>query len=169
MALSLLLLAVPLWLPPRAALPLLPSRSTARAVPRATRCQIGPIDESTLPKGKVKAHRSIRGVRRNAGELSQAGRQGKVDAVRNLQKLSITGGFLRTRKLITPDVYMRPMMSRVREALFSLLYPAGILADHAQVLDLFAGSGVIGLESISRGMGKATFVDFSPKCTKVRC
>ena len=57
------------------------------------------------------------------------------------------------------------MMSRVREALFSMLYPSGVLRPSARHLDLFAGSGVVGLESLSRGVGHASFVDFSSKCT----
>ena len=56
-------------------------------------------------------------------------------------------------------------MSRVREALFSMLYPANVLRDTANVLDIFAGSGVVGIEALSRGMGSATFVDFSSTCT----
>merc|ERR1712060_712803 len=46
-----------------------------------------------------------------------------------------------------------------------MVYPAGVLRQSAKALDLFAGSGVIGLEALSRGMGHTTFVDFSPTCT----
>ena len=41
--------------------------------------------------------------------------------MRELQRLMVSGGAHRGRKLVTPAVYMRPMMSRVREALFSIL------------------------------------------------
>jgi 16S rRNA (guanine966-N2)-methyltransferase len=51
----------------------------------------------------------------------------------------------------------RPTADRVREALFSMLGP---VAD-ARVLDLFAGSGALGLEALSRGAREATFVDSS--------
>jgi 16S rRNA (guanine966-N2)-methyltransferase len=51
----------------------------------------------------------------------------------------------------------RPTADRVREALFSMLGP---VAD-ARVLDLFAGSGALGLEALSRGAAEATFVDRS--------
>ncbi len=51
----------------------------------------------------------------------------------------------------------RPTADRVREALFSMLGP---VAD-ARVLDLFAGSGALGLEALSRGAAEATFVDSS--------
>ena len=56
------------------------------------------------------------------------------------------------------------MMSRVREALFSMLYPTAVLRDSASALDLFAGAGTVGIEALSRGVGTATFVDFSPTC-----
>ena len=90
--------------------------------------------------------------------------QGQAQQLRELQKLTITGGSARGRRLVTPEVYMRPMMSRVREAVFSMLTPTGVLRDSATHLDLFAGSGCVGLEALSRGVGRATFVDFSPVC-----
>ena len=49
----------------------------------------------------------------------------------------------------------RPTADRVREALFSMLGPL----DGARVLDLFAGSGALGIEALSRGAGEAVFVD----------
>jgi 16S rRNA (guanine966-N2)-methyltransferase len=53
----------------------------------------------------------------------------------------------------------RPTSDRVREALFSIL---GDRVDDARVLDLFAGSGALGIEALSRGAGDATFVDSAP-------
>jgi 16S rRNA (guanine966-N2)-methyltransferase len=50
----------------------------------------------------------------------------------------------------------RPTSDRVREALFSIL---GDRVQDARVLDLFAGSGALGLEALSRGAGSVTFVD----------
>jgi 16S rRNA (guanine966-N2)-methyltransferase len=50
----------------------------------------------------------------------------------------------------------RPTSDRVREALFSIL---GARVADARVLDLFAGSGALGIEALSRGAGEATFVD----------
>jgi 16S rRNA (guanine966-N2)-methyltransferase len=49
----------------------------------------------------------------------------------------------------------RPTSDRVREALFSILASV----DEARVLDLFAGSGALGIEALSRGAAEATFVD----------
>jgi len=51
----------------------------------------------------------------------------------------------------------RPTPERVREALFSILGSV----DDARVLDLFAGSGALGIEALSRGAAEATFVDSS--------
>jgi 16S rRNA (guanine966-N2)-methyltransferase len=53
----------------------------------------------------------------------------------------------------------RPTSDRVREALFSVL---GARVEGARVLDLFAGSGALGLEALSRGAAEATFVDSAP-------
>ena len=50
----------------------------------------------------------------------------------------------------------RPMMDRVKEALFSSL---GVRVSGARVLDLYAGSGALGIESLSRGAASVTFVE----------
>jgi 16S rRNA (guanine966-N2)-methyltransferase len=63
------------------------------------------------------------------------------------------------RRLTTPQgLAARPTADRVREALFSIL---GDFVQGARVLDLFAGSGALGLEALSRGAAAATFVDSS--------
>src|SRR3954470_10551984 len=59
-----------------------------------------------------------------------------------------------------PGDATRPTSDRVREALFSILHTR--TAD-ARVLDLFAGSGALGLEALSRGARSATFVDDAPR------
>jgi 16S rRNA (guanine966-N2)-methyltransferase len=51
----------------------------------------------------------------------------------------------------------RPTSDRVREALFSILGPGAV--EGARVLDLFAGSGALGIEALSRGAAEAVFVD----------
>jgi 16S rRNA (guanine966-N2)-methyltransferase len=53
----------------------------------------------------------------------------------------------------------RPTPDRVREALFSIL---GARLEGARVLDLYAGSGALGIEALSRGAASATFVDDAP-------
>ena len=58
-----------------------------------------------------------------------------------------------------PGAATRPTSDRVREALFSIL---GDRVHAARVLDLFAGSGALGLEALSRGAAGVTFVDDAP-------
>jgi len=71
--------------------------------------------------------------------------------------LRIVGGRHRGRKLRFPaGVEIRPTPDRVRETLFNWLQPR--IAD-ARVLDLFAGSGALGLEALSRGAAHVTFVE----------
>lgn len=69
----------------------------------------------------------------------------------------IIGGSLRGRKLsYVVDPRTRPMKERVREAVFNLLGPA-VAGKHA--IDLFAGTGALGFEAISRGAASATFAE----------
>jgi 16S rRNA (guanine966-N2)-methyltransferase len=71
--------------------------------------------------------------------------------------LRIIGGRLRGRKLsYGGDMRVRPMKDRVREAVFSLL--GGKLVGK-QAVDLFAGTGALGLEALSRGAARATFIE----------
>ncbi len=57
----------------------------------------------------------------------------------------------------------RPAMSKVRGALFSMLESRGVIWSEARVLDLFAGSGSLGFEALSRGALEAAFVESLPK------
>ncbi|WP_156223013.1 16S rRNA (guanine(966)-N(2))-methyltransferase RsmD [Pseudactinotalea suaedae] len=72
----------------------------------------------------------------------------------------IVGGTAGGRRLAVPATGTRPTSDRVREALFSRLDHRGVLHG-AQVLDLYAGSGALGLEAISRGAATAVLVDSS--------
>ncbi|MFW0796384.1 16S rRNA (guanine(966)-N(2))-methyltransferase RsmD [Gordonia sp. CPCC 205515] len=77
----------------------------------------------------------------------------------------ISGGF-RGRRLKVPDDGTRPTSDRVREAVFNIL-DARIEVDGTQVLDLYAGSGALGLEALSRGASSATLVDSRRAATSV--
>ncbi|MDD4081373.1 MAG: 16S rRNA (guanine(966)-N(2))-methyltransferase RsmD [Eubacteriales bacterium] len=71
--------------------------------------------------------------------------------------LVLTGGEYRSRRLFAPEgLDTRPTRAIVREALFNMLQGA---CEGARVLDLFAGSGALGFEALSRGAAIATFCD----------
>lgn len=68
-------------------------------------------------------------------------------------------GSAKGRRLVAPDgADTRPTADRVREAIFNALYSLGGVED-ATVLDLFAGSGALGVEALSRGAAHVTFVE----------
>lgn len=74
--------------------------------------------------------------------------------------IRIIGGHWRGTKLSVPDSPgLRPSSDRVRETLFNWLMPK---LPQARVLDLFAGTGALGLEAVSRGAAKATLVERDP-------
>mgnify|MGYP001820267512 FL=1 len=75
--------------------------------------------------------------------------------------MRIIGGVARSRRLVSPPGdATRPMTDRMRESLFSSI---GVRLRGAAVLDLYAGSGSLGLEALSRGAKTATFVEKDPK------
>ncbi|MGI9586117.1 MAG: 16S rRNA (guanine(966)-N(2))-methyltransferase RsmD [Acidimicrobiia bacterium] len=70
--------------------------------------------------------------------------------------MRIIGGTAKGRRLVTPASGTRPMTGRVRESVFSILATRW---DGANVLDLYAGSGSLGLEALSRGANEVVFVE----------
>jgi 16S rRNA (guanine966-N2)-methyltransferase len=123
-------------------------------------CRIGAVAYAWAPKGgkpqatlsKVKNSGKTRGSTR-----AHDAPRGAREAAPTSRILRIIGGKHRGRKLRFPaGVAIRPTPDRVRETLFNWLQPriAG-----ARVLDLFAGSGALGLEALSRGAGQVTFVE----------
>jgi 16S rRNA (guanine966-N2)-methyltransferase len=73
--------------------------------------------------------------------------------------MRVIAGTARGRRLVAPPgPATRPTGDRVREATFNALGSLGAL-DGAVVLDLFAGSGALGIEALSRGAARCTFVD----------
>lgn len=78
--------------------------------------------------------------------------------------MRITGGEYRNRKLTVPEGRdVRPTSDRMRQTLFNLLHHAkwldGFELEGARVVDLFCGSGALGLEALSHGAAHCTFVD----------
>jgi len=104
------------------------------------------------------------GKNRGAARANDANRGARAAAVKSPPKsqkatriLRIIGGKHRGRRLrFPPGVDIRPTPDRVRETLFNWLQPR---IDGARVLDLFAGSGALGLEALSRGAAHVTFVE----------
>ena len=72
-----------------------------------------------------------------------------------MSRLRVSGGEARGRRLKAPKG-IRPTQGMVKQAIFNLVGP-GI--EGAEVLDLFAGSGALGIEALSRGAAGVTFVD----------
>lgn len=78
--------------------------------------------------------------------------------------MRITGGSLRGRALVAPsDDSVRPTSDKVRQAIFNILshhdFGSGLTFDGARVADLFAGTGAMGLEAISRGARFCLFIE----------
>lgn len=79
--------------------------------------------------------------------------------------MRIVGGTLRGRAISSPQHEgLRPTADRVRESLFNILAHGihGFSLDGARVIDLFAGTGALGLEALSRGAAFGLFVDSEP-------
>jgi 16S rRNA (guanine966-N2)-methyltransferase len=99
-------------------------------------------DKTTKSRSVARAHDADRGAR-------QAPAKSRV--------LRIIGGRHRGRRLrFPPGVAIRPTPDRVRETLFNWLQPR---IEGARVLDLFAGSGALGMEALSRGAAHVTFIE----------
>jgi len=78
--------------------------------------------------------------------------------------MRIVAGKYKSRFINMPKgVKIRPTQDRVREAIFNILSRRCI---GAKVLDLYSGSGALGIEALSRGAGEAIFVDNNKKCIK---
>lgn len=82
--------------------------------------------------------------------------------------MNITGGKFNGRKITTVKSNdVRPTSSKVRGSIFSMLTSLGVNFSEINFLDLFAGSGIMGLEALSRGAQKAVFVEKNPQVFKL--
>jgi len=80
--------------------------------------------------------------------------------------MRITGGIAKGQQLKVPkNDLIRPTTDRVREAIFSIL--ASLNSHRSRGLDLFAGSGALGIEALSRDTEWVDFVDQAPKCCAI--
>ncbi|MGB9111654.1 MAG: 16S rRNA (guanine(966)-N(2))-methyltransferase RsmD [Acidimicrobiales bacterium] len=81
--------------------------------------------------------------------------------------MRVIAGEAKGRKLAPPKSRaVRPTSDRVREAIFDVLSHLDVV-DDATVVDLYAGSGALGIEALSRGARSATFVDSDPEALAV--
>jgi 16S rRNA (guanine966-N2)-methyltransferase len=77
--------------------------------------------------------------------------------------MRVIAGSRKGHRLVAPHgVETRPTSDRVRENIFNLVGPL----DEARVLDLFAGSGALGIEALSRGAASAVFVEHDPEALR---
>lgn len=126
-----------------------------------------PTGEAPLPSGPVRAPRPMRyGFGRAArGSVRLQGKQKKrQEVLPDPPGVRVAAGTVRGRRLVSPHVYLRPMMGKVREAVFSMLQMVDAISPVGTALDLYAGCGSVGIEALSRGMKHAVFVDNSPDC-----
>ena len=79
--------------------------------------------------------------------------------------MRITGGSARGQILKVPKD-IRPTTDRTREAIFSILGSLGS-GEWSNVLDLFAGTGALGIESLSRGANWVDFIEKEPRCCDI--
>ena len=89
------------------------------------------------------------------GDVDEVG-QGELDAFRQFAQMRIIAGRWRGRSIeAPPGLATRPTADRVRETLFSMLASRIGSFEDLRVADLFAGSGALGLEALSRGAAEA--------------
>ncbi len=82
--------------------------------------------------------------------------------------MRVVGGSLRGRPLSGfKGGAIRPTSDRVKEAIFNVLYSRGFFAFHPVVLDLYAGTGALGIEALSRGAERAVFVDSGQQAARL--
>ena len=82
--------------------------------------------------------------------------------------MNISGGQFKGRKILTPDEKItRPTLSKVRMSIFNCLY--SLLGDFESMtfLDVFGGSGIMGLEALSRGFSKVTVIEQNKKAAQI--
>jgi 16S rRNA (guanine966-N2)-methyltransferase len=101
--------------------------------------------------------------RNRKGDSAPVGRQGQP--VAPTVGLRIIGGSFRGRKLeYSGDLRTRPMKDRLREAVFNLL---GSTIRDKHAVDLFAGTGALALEAISRGASSATLIELHQPTARI--
>ncbi len=78
--------------------------------------------------------------------------------------MKIISGKYKGQKLNYNKLTTRPTINRIKESIFSIIQ---LKIENAKVLDLFAGSGSLGIEALSRGAKECVFVEKDPQACKV--
>ena len=88
--------------------------------------------------------------------------------------MRVIGGTLKGRRLSTIKAdgnmdTLRPTTDRIRESLFNILFGGkfDFKIEHTRVLDIFAGTGALGVEAISRGAKTCTFIEKNNACLQI--
>ena len=82
--------------------------------------------------------------------------------------MNITGGIYNGRKIVSPDENItRPTLSKVRMGVFNTLFSLIGDFEGKSFLDLFGGSGIMGLEALSRGFSEVTVCEKNPKAVQI--
>ena len=88
--------------------------------------------------------------------------------------MRIIGGSLKGRRLSaiktkSNTTNLRPTTDRIKESLFNILFGGkfDVKIEEARILDIFAGSGALGLEAISRGAKSCTFIEKNKACIRL--
>ncbi|EUD67807.1 hypothetical protein C922_01996 [Plasmodium inui San Antonio 1] len=121
-------------------------------------------DEYGIPEEKLNIRRQINSKIKSKYKFCRVKTYSETININYKKKkiLSIHEGKFKNRRIYSPDTYTRPMMSKVKESLFSILSHLGIFSNSSMnVLDVFSGSGNLGIECISRDIPNVTFVDLS--------
>lgn len=124
-------------------------------------------DAEENPRQERKDRRRRRQSGRGEQTAEAAVTPAKVEEPRETHKmLQVLGGKVRRRKLLSPkDRNVRPMMEVVRGAAFDILQSAGgspASLRPGRWLDLYSGTGSVGIEAMSRGCSEAHFVEMDP-------
>ncbi len=82
--------------------------------------------------------------------------------------MNISGGIYKGRKITSPDEKItRPTLSKVRMGIFNTLFSMVGDFDNLTFLDVFGGSGIMGLEALSRGFASATVIELNKKAANI--
>lgn len=88
-----------------------------------------------------------------------------MPSIKPVTDLRVLAGKYKGRKILSPrSEYTHPMGAREKNALFNMVQP---YLDNARVLDLFAGSGALGIEALSRGANTVVFVEKNPQIAAI--